>query len=253
MIGAAFATYQNPMRVCDSADFDGTNDHMSRSGLSGAVDSKKGLFSCWLRLDGGDGTDMEIMSGFESADGLLYFTMRRQSSNRISVVLGGSLQVTFATLSPSTFQASATWRHILCSWDCATPLARHLYVNDVNEVGTPSVFTDGTIDYTLSSWAVGSSANAPSLRLNGCLAEVYLAPGEYLDLSLVANRRKFISASGKPVHLGATGSLPTGTAPLIYLHLDDAESAASFATNRGTGGDFSITGSLSTGSSSPSD
>ena len=77
---------------------------------------------------------------------------------------------------------------------------------------------------------------------NGALAEVYFAPGQYLYFSIASNRRKFISRTGKPVHLGTTGMLPTGTAPLVYHHLDDAEAVANFATNRGTGGNFTITG-----------
>lgn len=40
---------------------------------------------------------------------------------------------------------------------------------------------------------------------------------------------------------------------IIYFHLDPAEAPADFATNRGTGGNFSITGALTAGSTSPSD
>ena len=90
-------------------------------------------------------------------------------------------------------------------------------------------------------------------KLKGFFAEVSFAFGQSLDFSIVSNRRKFLSAGGKPVFLGADGSLPTGTAPIIYQHLDDGEAVANFATNRGTGGDFTITGTLDTGSTSPSD
>jgi hypothetical protein len=39
----------------------------------------------------------------------------------------------------------------------------------------------------------------------------------------------------------------------MYHHLDNGEAVANFATNRGTGGNFTITGTLDTASTSPSD
>jgi hypothetical protein len=66
-------------------------------------------------------------------------------------------------------------------------------------------------------------------------------------------RQRFISADGKPVTLGPDGRLATGNVPLVYQHLADAESVANFATNRGGGGNFAITGALATASTSPSD
>eukprot|EP00951_Prasinocladus_malaysianus_P002741 scaffold19422_cov43-Prasinocladus_malaysianus.AAC.1 len=51
------------------------------------------------------------------------------------------------------------------------------------------------------------------------MAEFY-ATREFLDMSVEANRRKFVSASGAPVLLGVDGSLPTGNAPDIYLSGD---------------------------------
>jgi hypothetical protein len=89
--------------------------------------------------------------------------------------------------------------------------------------------------------------------LNGCLAEFWLAPGTYLDLTTAANIALFRGADGKPVDLGADGSLPTGSAPLIYLSCRPGDAASAFATNRGTGGDFTITGSLDVASTNPSD
>jgi hypothetical protein len=245
---ALMQTYHHPMRVCDSADFDGTNDSMARgAGLTGAADSKTGILSCWLRFDGGDGSIQRIV---EASTGGTAFLLLKNASNILSLGADNAAGSEILLLQSTTaYTAGATWRHFLASWDLANG-AGHLYISDANDLNTGTdVLTDDTIDYTLSDWLIPSS----SFRLNGCCAEFYLAPGQYLDFSLVHNRRKFISASGKPVHLGTDGSLPTGTAPLVYLHLDDGEAVANFATNRGTGGNFSITGTLETGSSSPSD
>ena len=243
-----FATYANPMIVCDSADFDGTDDFLTRTtGLTGAVDSKSGIFSCWYRIDGGNATERYLfINGVDS------FRVGHFSDNLIYVIgrTVGGVGILIQTTS-SAFVTGAAWIHVLASWDLAIG-AFHLYVNDVSDVAGGGTLTDDTIDYTVASWGLGAAASG-SNKLNGVLADLYFAPGQYLDFSNPYFRRKFISASGKPVHLGTTGALPTGTAPIVYQHLDDGEAVANFATNRGTGGDFTINGTLTTGSTSPSD
>src|SRR3990167_3560410 len=244
------AGYANPLLLCDSADFDGTNDYMTRgAGLTGASDSKSGIISAWVRFDGGDGAAMQIIRSTTAVNQFLFL---KRTDNVIGVA-GDNAAGTeiLLLLSDTAYTAGATWLHVLASWNLATA-AGHLYINDVSDLAAGPTLTDDTIDYTLSDWAIGAET-AGSFKLNGCLAEVYFAPGQYLDFSLVVNRRKFISASGKPVSLGATGSLPTGTAPIVYQRVADGAAVATFATNLGTGGGFSITGPLTTGSTSPSD
>ena len=84
------------------------------------------------------------------------------------------------------------------------------------------------------------------------MAELYVNLEEYLDLSNPANVEKFRNPeNGKPRFLGLDGSVPTGTAPIIYLKVSTAGVASSFATNLGTGGDFSIFGTLSIADTDP--
>lgn len=235
----------NPLRVVDAADFDGTNDYATlASDLTGNADSKQGIFSVWVRIDGGDGTIRKIL-GTDSASARVLIG----ADNKFSVAfLSGGFGL--AISSTTAYVAGATWRHFLASWDVGITAA-HVYVNDVSDLTTTN--NDNILlNNTLGAWVLGSDSGA-ALKFNGCIAELYYTPGQYLDFSKVSNRRKFISASGKPVHLGTTGSLPTGTAPLVYQHIDDGEAVANFATNRGTGGNFTITGTLDTATTSPSD
>jgi len=249
-----FVNYSNPLRVVDAADFDGTNDYLSRgSDLTGAADSKTGIFSCWVRIDGGNGTDMYILDNATSL-GAFRFFVRRRSTHAIEIYGYNSAGVGIMDLGTfnTTYSSSSTWLHILASWD----LGAGTYTLRISDTADTAIttFTNDSIDHTTGAFYVGASpVGGSGGKFNGAIAELYFAPGQYLDCDLVYNRRKFISASGKPVHLGSDGSLPTGTAPLLYLHLDDAEAAANFATNRGTGGNLSVTGSLDTASSSPSD
>lgn len=251
------AGYANPLLLVDSADFDGTNDYMTTSaGLTGAADSKTGTMSLWIRIDGGDGTFRTFLTDNVSVGG------PGGASTRVSVGIRDTnvLQVTARAATGTTnldirsvtaYTASATWLHFMASWNLAIAGSSRLYVNDVSDL-SEITYTDTNIDYTVADWSVGAICDGTS-KLDGCLAELYFSPGQYMDFSLVSNRRKFISASGKPVWLGADGSAPTGTAPLVYQRVADGAAVATFATNLGTGGNFSITGTLTSGSTSPSD
>lgn len=242
--------YDNPpLLAVDGADFDGTNDWMDHAGgLAGAADSKTGILSCWVRLDGGNGTSMNIL-GANAAN--VIFLLSRISTNVFRIQADNAADSNILHISStSSYTAGATWRHVLASWDLATTTA-HLYVGDSADL-TTTTLTNDTIDYTLDNWFIAKAAFLAS-RLNGCVADLYFAPGQYLDFSVTANRRKFISAGGKPVWMGVDGSLPTGTAPLVYQHLDNGEAVANFALNRGSANDFVITGTLDTSSTSPSD
>ena len=221
------------------------------AGLTGASDVKVGTVSFWFRLDAGDGTDMTILHAATTVAGAASrFRVRRTSLDVIEVVGINAAASTILTLTSDTqYTASATWRHFLASWNLATA-AGHLYVTDVEDLAAGATLTDDSIDYTVADWAIGGQASGGTL-FNGCLAEFYFVL-EYIDLSVATNRAKFISTNDRPVSIGLTGSFPTGTAAIVYQHLDDGEAVANFAVNAGTGGDFTITGTLATGSTSPS-
>ncbi len=84
----------------------------------------------------------------------------------------------------------------------------------------------------------------------GDISDWWFAPGQFVDWSNPANMAKVRDPiTGKPVNLGANGELVTGIAPAIFFSGD----ATGFATNKGTGGAFSLTGALTNASTSPSD
>jgi hypothetical protein len=234
--------------IVDAADFDGVNDYMLRGAdLSGNADSKTGIFSGWVK-NVASATQYNILANTGSK--LLILYDGTGALDKFHLIARNAAATIILNIETSATIGTGTWYHLLASWNLATPIT-HLYVTDVSDK-IETVATDDTIDYTVADWAIGANT-AGSVKYDGDLAEVYCAPGQYLDFSLLANRRKFISPLGKPVHLGPTGANPTGVAPLIYQHLDNGEAVANFATNRGTGGNFTITGTLDTGSTSPSD
>lgn len=234
--------------TANAVDFDGTNDYLTRgAGLTGAADGKEGLFSCWVRIDGGDATQMSLFHAWDSVLTTRKVEVFRSSGNLLFVTASRADGVGTLSVSTSNSYASgATWLHILSSWKTDTAGARHLYISDVSDL-VQNTFLNNAVDYTVNDWGVGARANDGSTKFNGCMAELYFTTS-YLDLSVEANRRKFISGGLRPVSLGADGSLPTGSQPLVYLK----GVAASFGTNSGSGGNFTITGTLDAASTTPS-
>lgn len=213
-------------------DFDGAADYLNRgAGLTGAADGKVGTVSFWARIDGGDGTDRHVLHG-SSSNVQVYINA---NVLRVYMRTAASGLVIDTRSSTAKMADGSTWIHFLASWDAGNAIS-HVYVDDSddkNEVAN----NDATIDYTIATWGIGAK-NTGATPFNGAVAELYFAL-EYLDLSVTANRREFIDASGYPVDLGPSGYKPTGTAPILYMKTQ----FNNCGLNSGTGGDFTINGS----------
>lgn len=228
---AAGATF-SPLSVT----FDGTNDWLNRgAGLTGAADGKLGIVSYWIRMGAStDGTTYRIMQGTGSAP-----DVARLSTNKININLGGGDK--WDVLSTTSVTEAGGWFHVISTWNLATPVAH--YFQDGSEDANVQVGpTDNTMDYTRAEWIIGANISAGA-KWKGEIAEFYFNIAEYLDISSAANLEKFIK-NGLPVNLGADGSTPTGTAPIIYLSVREGDAASAFATNRGSGGGFTENGTL---------
>lgn len=253
---ALIPTYSAPGIVCDAADFDGSNDYVLFPSSGGSTITTAATISFWFYSDQTQGGTV-IHSGNSAAGG----------DKRIKISVGDSAQdgdlfiLAFELGSADVifnFRTTATsangWHHFLFSIDHNNSDVRHIWIDDV-DASDSDTYNDGQAWSFLvdQDCAVGAEAynTLGDNKYKGGLAELWIG-NVYLDLSKVHNRRKFITADGKPVHLGSDGSLP-GTTPITYLHLDDSEAAANFATNSGSGQNGSVTGALSTFGSSPSD
>lgn len=134
------------------------------------------------------------------------------------------------------------WHHYLLSYDASDENKCKVIIDGANVTNNVSFFN-------VANPTLAGETNFIVLPDSACdVAEYYVAFGQWLDLTNPVNVAKFIG-DGKPVNLGADGSLPTGVAPTILFSGD----ASSFATNKGTGGAFNLTGSLTNAATSPSD
>lgn len=249
-----FASEPTALTV-DAADFDGTNDYLSRTSLfsPNAADSKKGILSFWFKPTAGTSILIDTSSVVTGYGPYIQVDWNLTAVNKFTIYTNSrTTALASLTVQSTTAHAAGAWYNVLCSWDMATAGARHLYVNDVSDV-TQIAFNNNTVEYSeIDKFQVGDIIGT-GFKTNGGLAELYFAPNQYLDFSVSSNRRFFITSGGKPANLGATGSLPTGTEPLIYLHLDHLETANDFAINRASHGNLTVVGALTTFASSPSD
>ncbi len=229
----------------NAVNFDGTNDWLSRGdGLTGAADTKTFLMSWWFKIGGGDGSTLRWIS----AEGDLV-TVTRSGTNHLAInLVSPSISTVWSVATTDTYVVSgATWNHVLIALNAAADI-QQIYVNDVVPgLGAPTT-SDDLVDFTRSDWANMGKVTTGGNKWDGDIAEYYMT-NEFLDLSVESNRRKFISAGGKPVDMGSDGADPTGTPPLIFF----SGPTVGWHTNKGSGGGFTENGALTDASSSPSD
>lgn len=159
--------------------------------------------------------------------------------------------------SPTTTLA---WHHVMATVDFRKdpPLIRmreddvDVDLSGADDGRSGFLTTSSKVDFNgLPLW-VGSDDDSPDLGgpfpFTGDMADFWIAPGVSLldetgDIPL-ATRRLFIDGSGKPVN---PSGFPAGGAVLL------SGDHTTFATNQGTGGAFTVTGTLTNATTSPSD
>lgn len=234
--GGAFTYY--------SAVFDGTSDYLTKTGdLTGIADGDKGLLSFWIKAQ----SDFDLYYILRANPSYLY--IQRTAGDDISIV---ALNPSAATVLELTSSGSGlifndgAWHHILASWDLSQSAKSWIYIDGVDRTTRTTHTVGGTINYAASlDWAIGARPDDGTGKLNALVCELYFTT-EYLDLSSSGNRDKFFnSGTSKPVDLGATGSTPTGTQPLLYFRTQ----VPNWEVNVGSGGTFTENGTLADGGS----
>lgn len=229
-----------------SASFDGTNDFLTLgAGLTGAADSTKNLTSIWFKVDdaGGDGNLMVLGQSNTSS-----YSVVRNVAGKIEINLESSSTVLWNFTSTESYNSTTNigWHNLLFAADLGVSPTASVFVDNEVLAGTDNTApTAGDIDYTVANWAIGAST-AGTNKLTGELSEYYMTD-EFLDITILANRLKFIDTTGgdlAPAFLGVNGSKPTGNVPIIFFtgSIDD------WHTNVGFGGGFTENGELVAGS-----
>ena len=245
------------MGTPEAVVFDGTNDVTRRSGGITISDGKQGSLSIFYRRNNtnntmliGNQTDSRQLSGFylqlQAAQVLLQCRDNADPSDEL------------VAMSNSRGDTTGVWHHVLCSWNIANGNTdNRMYVNDSSANVGVNNGVDGTIDYDTANgtgdWAIGAGVdNTGTLfqKLNGEIGPVWFND-TWIDFNVEANRRKFINADGTPADMGSDGSTPTGSQPKIFMNGNATYWNA--GTNGGTGGAFTMTGSVTDSGNEPID
>ncbi len=224
--------------VTTAPNWDGTNDYGLRGAdLTGNADSAFGIFSFWVKFNGGDGVTQVILSDTNTR-----VRLRKLTNNKLEVrLLNAGATAGLIMTSNATITVADGWTHCLVGWN-QTTLVNFIYIDDVSGK-TTSVNTAATIDYTQPDFSFGANISGGD-KLNACMADFQFENTTTLDFSVEANRRLFIDASGKPADPALTGLLP-----IIVFKGDETD----FYDNLGPGGAFVETGALTICADSPSD
>ena len=238
--------------LADAVTFDGTNDTLRRtSNLTGITSGKLATVSAWIHLNGTDNDFQRIFSAYDNP----YFTgfLLHLDNNKIRFAFndggGATPTAAFSIDSTNTYTATGNWIHVLGSVDMDNQSVSKLYINDLDETNFVAWNGGTTIGFSgVTEWSFSDVSGSTTFALDGGLAEFYFTD-EHIDITQVANRRKFITASGRPAFLGTDGSLPTGTQPRVYMSGDATVWNA--GTNSGSGGNFTMTGSVTNSANEP--
>ncbi len=228
------------------AVFDGTNDYISKA-TAIVANYDKGICSFWFNKSTG-ATNENFIAPISSVPLTSVLQLSISSFSRVLKAQvwkeGTDTLYEWSVQSFSAFENSH-WHNVLWSWDAAAGLMTLAIDDVVNSVQTFPLNTN--TGGAPTAWYIGASSTG-SNKLNASLSEFYLTTDVYYDFSIVANRRKFISATKRPVFLGADSSIPTGSKPEIYFK----GSGTGFNVNSGLGGNFTTTGTLTTPTTTPS-
>tara|TARA_B110000438_G_scaffold248368_1_gene251085 strand:- start:210 stop:2528 length:2319 start_codon:yes stop_codon:yes gene_type:complete len=214
--------------------FDGTNDNINlNTNTIGMVNGPDFLFSCIVNFSNiADGTAVTIIT----SDNLM-FPIKREASNKLSVSVGGASTTDLGGVtSTSTFLAAEGNIHIQVAVNTATQTI---------QIVKNGVLETNVVTHTLNTGTISLIDGTCFIGSKGSLGQLWFGL-DFLDLSVQANREKFVSgtgASAKPVNLGTDGTTPTGSQPVIYLN----NPFGTFQNNLGSGGNFTESGQLGDG------
>jgi len=235
------------------------SDSVLRTDATGISDSKQGTLSYWFKFD-------DVTTGDDQL--ILYLTAAKfgmflyDFSDKLTIQARNSSGTDILWIAASSFTpATDGWHHFMASWDLSDPDAVqdvscnrcHIYIDGEDTGLDLTKFRDENIDYNPATpryFIGGQNGGSVIEPFAGSLADIWFMPGTYIDLSVEANRRKFISESGMPMYFGPDGTIPTGEQPAFYLTgaTDDWHNNKGYA-----GGMTKFNNDIATASSQPGD
>ena len=144
--------------------------------------------------------------------------------------------------SPTTYN-DGDWHHVAFWADMADTGNRGLYIDDADASPTWNTYTDSTLGMGFRYANIFNRYDGFYQNGDLYLAEIVVDTRNYLDLSVTANRRLFITAGGAPVTtrsgwpstLDGENYANTGDAVSDFIENVGTASASGFYTEQTTG------------------
>jgi hypothetical protein len=228
-------------------------DYLESTALSGIADGKAFVAAFTFNYDN-TVTDQSVFMLTTSTTERFSIRINRGAAGTVSVT-GFNSSGTQILRADTTDLIFVTGRNytVVVSLDLTDTGKRFIYINGVSAAVTWTTYTNDDIDFAVAAtpvFRVGIGSGSGQF-FNGRLGNIYFNTS-YIDLSAARNLAKFVTGTGmsaKPVDLGATGELPTGTDPLIYLPMYGNNAGK----NYGSGGDFTVNSGPFTGARGPNE
>lgn len=221
----------------NAVTFDGATYLSKASALDGISASREFTVSFWARKTTGGVGGVQSVVQFETPGSADRFYVRYTSDGSTGMQIVG-VTSTGTNVLTATFDAGSmnAWAHVAISINLSNSGTRHVYVNGSPVSVLWSTYTNGLVDFSQLP-TIGAKSGAAQIY-KGDLAEVYFDT-TYIDLSVSTNLRRFITPGGK------TPLRPAGGRIWLTRETDD------WHTNKGSGGGFTETGTLTTSSNIP--
>tara|TARA_R110000824_G_scaffold133677_1_gene296509 strand:+ start:695 stop:2821 length:2127 start_codon:yes stop_codon:yes gene_type:complete len=207
-------------------DFNGSNTFLSRSSdLTNNASGKEFTISFWIYLAEADSFQAYSNDGLK----LAVYGSRDQL-----IVIGrnsSGTNVLVFEISSNAFRLN-TFFNVIISVDLTNTSNRYVFVNDENATINWQVYNNDTIDFTNANHAIGANTANTYYRAHSRMAGFYL-DYTFRNLTTTSNRRLFIDADGLYVTPPTSG--------IISVPMDDASNPG---RNDGTGGDFTLNGTI---------
>lgn len=220
------------MATANAATFDGTNDYLSLgTDLTGNADDDQVLgFLAFKR--GATGQAYMYQNGGER------FAIRFSPANVLIVEGKDTSNTKIRSVNGSSLSDTSSWHTLLFSMSAT---ALHFYVDDVSDIQS-STNDPGDIEFTRPAHGIWALANGGA-KFTGDGSIVWLGFGKFLDLSVEANRRIFVTSDNKisaALAASADGDVGGLGQPIIFLN----SAVPDYENNLGTGGGFTENGTL---------
>jgi len=211
--------------------FDGTNDYLNASSITGLADGK--AFTVAFKFTPGSTGIFTTVFDLGGTNRFLEVGIRSTNALRIRAENAAGTTI-FQKDYSGGFNNAGGERTVLFSVNLATSVA-NLYVDGVDQIGTPATITNDTIDMTHTGNEIGA-ANATE-KLNASIS-YFVFDDSFIDLTNSSVRNAFASPSA----LGSDGSGPFGFSPLVCYY--STTDVSEWNTNKGTGGNLTVNGTL---------